>query len=95
MRDYTKEVWDMLGNYFTEHKIRVISRIENGVADYLVVAVGKFKTPIHSQKKYKVEFVNRPSIPDNSNYWQVFDDDLQIKIFLEMYDEFVNTHIDT
>ena len=63
MRDYRNEVWDMFGNYFTEHKIRVIPRRENGVDDYLVVATGKFETPIHSQKTYKVKIVNRHSIP--------------------------------
>ena len=38
--------------------------------------------------------MNRPSIPDNSKYWQVFEDDMQIKRFLELSGEFVNTHID-
>ena len=45
MRDYRNEVWDMFGNHFTEHKIRVIPRYENIVADSLVVVAGKFKTP--------------------------------------------------
>ena len=67
MRAYRNEVWDMFGNYFIEYKIRVIPRIENMVGDSLVVVVGKFKTPIASQRKYiKVDIVNRPSIPDNS-----------------------------
>ena len=38
--------------------------------------------------------MNRPSIPDNSKYWQVFEDDMQIRIFLELSGEFVNTHFD-
>ena len=38
--------------------------------------------------------MNRPSIPDNTKHWQVSKDDMQIKIFLEMSGEFVNTHID-
>ena len=41
-----------------------------------------------------MDIVNRPSIPDNSKYWQVFKDDIQIKRFLELFGEFVNTHID-
>ena len=85
----------MFGNYFTEHKIRVIPRYENTVVDSLVVAAGKFKTPIVGYRKYKVDIVNRPSIPDNSEHWQVFEDDMQIKIFLELPSEFVNTHIDS
>ena len=39
--------------------------------------------------------MNRPSIPDNSKYWQVFEDDMQIRRFLELSGEFVNTNIDT
>ena len=39
--------------------------------------------------------MNRPSIPDNSKYWQVFEDVMQIRRFLELSEEFVNTPIDT
>ena len=72
MRAYRNEVWDMLGNFFTEHTIQVIPRHENLVADSLAVATGKFETPVAGQREYQVEIVNRPSIPDNSKYWQVF-----------------------
>ena len=44
--------------------------------------------------KYKITVAHITSIHDNSKYWQVFKDDMQIKIFLEMSDEFVNTQID-
>jgi hypothetical protein len=37
---------------------------------------------------------HRPSIPNNVHHWQVFEDDEQIKQFLEMVDEFSETHID-
>ena len=95
MRAYRNEIWDMFCNYFIEHKIRVILRYENTVVDSLVVAAGKFKTPTTGQRKYKVDIVNGPSIPDNSKYWQVFEDDMQIKIFLELSSEFVNIQIDS
>ena len=38
--------------------------------------------------------MNIPSIPDNTKHWQVFEYDMQIKRFLEMSGEFVNSHID-
>ena len=95
MRAYINEVWYMFGNYFTEHTIKVVPRYENTVVESLVVSAGKFKTPRDVQKEYQVDIVNRPSIPDNYKYWQVFEDDMQIKIFLELSGEFVNTHIDT
>ena len=94
MRDYRNEVWDMFGNYFTEHTIKVVPRYENTMADSLAIAAGKFKTPIASQRKYKVDIVNIPSIPDNSKYWEVFEDDMQIKRFLELSGEFVNTQVE-
>jgi len=37
---------------------------------------------------------HRPSIPNNVQHWQVFEDDEKIKKFLEMVDEFSKTHID-
>ena len=46
MRAYRNEVWDMFGNFFTEHTIQVVPRHENLVADSLVVAAGKFETPV-------------------------------------------------
>ena len=95
MRAYRNEVWEMFENYFIEHKIRVVPIIDNQVADYFPTTAGNFKTRIYSQKKYTIQVVNRPSIPDNSTYWYFFDDDMHIKIFLELSNEFVNTQIDT
>ena len=81
VREYQNEVWDMLGNLFTKYKVRVIPRRENKAVDSLATIVGKFKVPIYSKKKYKIAVVNSPSIPDNSKYWKMFEDDLQIKDF--------------
>ena len=67
----------------------MVPRYEN------TVAVGKLKTPSAGQKEYRVDIVNRPSIPDNSKYWKAFEDDMQIKRFLELLGEIVNTHMDT
>ena len=79
---------------FHQHRVQVIPRYENTVADSLATVAGKFENPTAGKKKYKVDIVNRPSIPDNTKYWQVFEDDMQIKRFLELSGEFVNTRID-
>ena len=84
MRAYRNEIWDMLGKIFTEHRVMVIPRIQNHIDDSLATTTGNFKVPIYSNKNYEIEVVNRPYIPENSKYWKVFEDDLQIKIFLEM-----------
>ena len=44
--------------------------------------------------KYPVEVKYRPSIPDNIKQWRVFEDDLEIKRFLELTGEFFNSLID-
>ena len=85
----------MFGSYFTKHTIIVIPIYENLVAHSLVVVASKFKTPTARQRKYKVDIVNKPSIAYNSKCWQVLEDGMQIKIFLELSVEFVNTHIDS
>jgi hypothetical protein len=41
--------------------------------------------------RYEIEMRYKPSIPDNIKYWQVFEDDQQIKRFMEVIDEFSNT----
>ena len=94
MRAYRIEVWDMFDNYFIEHTIRVVPRCENMIIDSLAVAAGRFKTPVAGRREKKVGIRNRPSIPDNSKNWQVFEYDEQINIFLELSDEFANTQID-
>ena len=66
----------MLGNFFSEHKVMVIPRIHNKITNSLAYAAGDFKIHVYSNRKYEIEVVNMPSIPDNSKYWQVFEDDL-------------------
>ena len=54
MRAYRNEVWDMFGNYFTEHKIIAIPRYENTVADSLAVAAGNLKLPLMARESIKL-----------------------------------------
>ena len=76
MISYRNEVWDMLGKIFIEHKVMVIPKMQNQVADSLATIAGNFKVPIYSKEKYKIEIVNRTSIPRKYKYWKVFEDDL-------------------
>ena len=94
MRAYRNDVWDMFGNFFTEHRVMVIPIIQYQIVYSVAINARIFRVPIYSNKKYEIEVVNRPSIADNSKYWKIFEDYLQIKIFLEMSDEFLNTNID-
>ena len=65
MREYRNENWDMIGNFFNEHKVMVIPRIQNRIDDSLATTTGNFKVPIYSNKKYEIEVVNRDSITNN------------------------------
>ena len=76
MRAYRNEVWNMLGNFFIKHKVMVIPKMQKQVADSLANTIGNFKVPIYSNKKYKMEIVNGPSIPGKYKYWKVFEDGL-------------------
>ena len=44
--------------------------------------------------RYDLELKYRPSIPDNVKHWKVFEDDIEIKRFLETVDKFSTLHID-
>ncbi|KAH9324013.1 hypothetical protein KI387_044470, partial [Taxus chinensis] len=41
-----------------------------------------------SQDKFTIEMIHRPSVPDNANNWQVFNDDQHLLSFLELRDNF-------
>jgi hypothetical protein len=62
--------------------------------DSLAVSTSNFRVPLPPKLRYDVEVKYIPSIPDNVKHWKVFEDDLEIKIFLEMVEEFSTLHID-
>jgi hypothetical protein len=68
--------------------------MHNQQADSLFKAAATFITPIVLKLKYHIEMRHKPSIPNNVQHWKVFDDDEQIKQFLEMVDDCSKTHID-
>ena len=53
-----------------------------------------FKIMIFLNRKYEIKVKHRPTIPDNIKYWQVFEDDKHVEIFLQMSDEFASVNID-
>jgi ribonuclease HI len=94
LRSYINEVWDLVDSFFSTFNISFIPREENILFDYLVVSTSNFKITIPPKIKYDVEVKCRPFIPDNVKYWKVFEDDLELKNFLETVDEFFALHID-
>jgi ribonuclease HI len=94
LRAYRNEVWDLVDSFFLAFNISFVPREENTMADSLVVSTSKFRVPLPPKLKYDVDVKYRPSIPNNVKHWKVFEDDLEIKIFLETVDEFYASHID-
>jgi len=68
--------------------------MENQQADSLAKVVATFIPPIVMKLKYHIKMRHRPLILNNVQHWKVFEDNEQIKQFLEMVDEFSETHID-
>jgi hypothetical protein len=64
------------------------------VADSLATSASHFKVPLPPKFRYDVEVKYRPSISDNVKHWKVFEDDLEVKIFLETIEEFSEMQID-
>ena len=84
----------MIDNYFVAFNITYIPRDHNQTADSLALAATHFKIPKTTQLKYPIEVRYRPSVPNNVKQWKFFEDDIEIKIFLELTDEFSNSLID-
>jgi hypothetical protein len=60
----------------------------------LAVSTSNFKVPLPPKLKYEIEIKYRPFIHGNVNHWKVFEDDIEIRKFLETVDEFSDMHID-
>ena len=87
MRGYRNLIMEMLEK-FQEYSFIVKTRDQNSVADSLVVSTSLFVILAHSTEKYEIEVHHRPSILDNIIHWKVFEDDQQVKNFIELKEEF-------
>ena len=84
----------MLHNYFVAFNITHIPRNHNETIDSLALAATHFRIPKTTQLRYPIEVRYRPCVLDNVRHWRVFEDDIEIKKFLELTDEFTNAQID-
>ena len=74
LRSYGNLVLDLMEG-FKECQYTVIPREENSEADALAVSTSMFPIPEHPKGDFQIEVRYRPSIPDNVDHWQVFEDD--------------------
>ncbi|XP_059075436.1 uncharacterized protein LOC131875353 [Cryptomeria japonica] len=94
LRSYRNKVWDEIEG-FVSFSIQAIPREKSTKIDSLVVLASLLLPhPEFDRSVYVVEMINRPSVPDNNQNWQVFDDDKHIISFLEGREKFSNLSFD-
>ena len=93
MKTYRNVVLDFL-NSFTEYSLSVVSEDQNIMPDDLATSASTCKLPFHPTHPYTIEVKNRPIVPNNIIYWQVFGNDAQIENFLQSKEEFEDVNID-
>jgi len=94
LRSYRNEVWDSIENFFDAFNITYVPRNQNIHANFLVVSAISFKVLDQTQVLYQIQVKYKPSIPDNQKHWKVFEDDKQLKYFLQLVYEFCLLQID-
>ncbi|KAH9312033.1 hypothetical protein KI387_027068, partial [Taxus chinensis] len=67
----------------------MVSR-EKNTRDESLIILGSLLIPHpeFSHEKFSIEMIHRPSVPDNANNWQVFNDNQHLLSFLELKDNF-------
>ena len=93
LKSYKNLVLDLMEG-FKEYQYTVIPRGENSEADALAVSSSIFQVLEHPKEHFQIEVRYRPSIPNNVDHWQVFEDDEHINRFLQISGEFENLKID-
>lgn len=94
LKSYRNKVWDEIES-FDAFSIQAIPREQNTKADSLAFSASLLLPhPEFEKDVYIVEMIYRPSVPDNNQNWQVFDDDKHISSFLEGTETFSNLSFD-
>jgi len=95
LRNYRNAVWDTV-EHFDALDLEAIPREQNSLADELAIDATTFQLSYELIKdKIKMEVIFRPSVPDNLEHWQVFNDEKQVIHFLNSLDEFEDFRIDS
>ena len=84
----------MVEHNFSTFNITHVSRKENQLADSLAITSSTFKIPMNLQSTYDVQVKHRSYVLDNIKHSQIFQDDQQIKNFLECVDDFSKNQVD-
>jgi ribonuclease HI len=95
LKGYRNTIWAMIED-LDALNLTAIPREQNSQADELAVAASTLSLPDSLiDENISVEVIFRPSVPDNKNHWQVFEDDKQVIKFLTHMHEFSDFDINT
>jgi hypothetical protein len=82
LKHYARRVWEIIDS-FNSFNISFVPQEKNQKVDSLAVATSLFNTDdSQNQNTFHVKTIFRPSIPDNQEYWKVFENDEHIANFL-------------
>ena len=93
LKAYRDEVLNIIPS-FSEFRIAHVPRLMNEMADSLAVSACNFIPPLPPKLSYEIQVKYRPSLPDNVEFWKVFEDDAELTRFLNVIDEFADLEID-
>jgi len=90
MRSYRHRIWDLIEN-FEAFNIEVVPRAQNSKVDRMA-QIGSQFDPITDLmvNNESVRVIVRPTIPDNDENWQVFENNFQVLSFLQQSGEFAD-----
>ena len=81
LKSYAKRVWDLIQK-FDYFNIIIIPREKNQKVDSIEVLASLFILRSSFHDSCHVKMIFHPSIPDNQNFWQVFENEEHIVEFL-------------
>lgn len=92
LKQYRNYVWDLI-EYFDAFSIKWTDRPNNYLANIMAnLAVRQIDLPFNEVIQVQMKY--RPSIPDNVQNWQVFEDDKDLIRFLTCEEDYENQIID-
>ena len=94
LKVYINDAWDLIENFFIAFNITFFPREYNETTNSLALAVAYCKVPKVTHLKYPIDVRYRPSVPNDMKHWKVFQDDQEIKEFLELIGEFAIDLVD-
>ena len=86
LREYRNVSLDLLKT-FEKYELTFIPRAQNSLANELPFPASTCQIP-HANEQFTVKFKSRPIVPDNIDYWKVFEGDKHIEDFSKLKNEF-------